>query len=81
MSRTIDPTTRATLTIPELCQLFGTDRASTYAMAQAGTLPVPTFRTGRRIFAPRAAVEALVGKEAVHELLSRQHGAGDADAA
>lgn len=79
MPREIDPTNRATLTIPELCALFGTDRRSTYAMAHTGTLPVATFRAGRRIFASRAAVETLVGKEAVRDLLAREHRSSNAD--
>lgn len=81
MRRDTDPTTRAVLTISELNELLGGNRAATYARAQAGTLPVSTFRDGRKILVRRDEVERLLGKDAVERLLSRRCSAGMVEAA
>ena len=49
---------RSTLTIEEVAEILRISRASAYAAANAGELPV--VRIGRRLVIPRGALEAML---------------------
>lgn len=51
---------RATATLTEVAALLGVGRSTAYELAQAGKLPVPVIRLGRRLVVPRAALDRLL---------------------
>lgn len=53
---------RRTLTIEEVARRLGTDRSSTYRLAQRDGLPVPVIRVGRRMFVSEAALDAVLAR-------------------
>ena len=55
---------RATLTIPEVCEMLGIGRQTAYEMARQGRLPV--LRLGRKVLVPKIALERMLA-EATHE--------------
>jgi hypothetical protein len=61
--RTLDPKWdgRDTFTVPEAGEIFGLSRASAYAAAKSGALPV--IWIGRRCIVPRRPLEKLLGIE------------------
>jgi excisionase family DNA binding protein len=63
-------TTRQTLTIEEVGDALGINRATAYLLAQRNELPVPVIRLGRRVVVGRAALERVLtqghDEEAAH---------------
>ncbi len=55
---------RQTLTIEEVGQALGINRATAYQLAQRDQLPVPVIRLGRRMVVGRAALERALGRTA-----------------
>ncbi len=53
---------RQTLTIAEVGQALGINRATAYQLAQRDQLPVPVIRLGRRLVVGRAALERVLGR-------------------
>ena len=53
---------RATYTIDEVAELFGVGRNQAYDSARRGEFP--TIRLGKRILAPRAAIDRMLNGEA-----------------
>ena len=62
---------RFTATIPEASELLGIHVKTAFAQAASSSLPVPVFRSGRRVLVSRHHLEALLGDEAVALVLDR----------
>jgi hypothetical protein len=62
---------RLTATIPEVSELLDIHPKSGYALAATGSLPIPTFRCGRKVLASRHSLEDLLGAAAVAHVLDR----------
>jgi excisionase family DNA binding protein len=52
--------TKPLLSIEETAMLLGESRATLYRAVNAGTLPLPVWRIGKRLRVPRRAVERLL---------------------
>jgi excisionase family DNA binding protein len=50
---------RRTYSVPEVAQILGISRASAFAAARAGELPV--IRVGKRVLVLRAALDRMLG--------------------
>ncbi len=55
---------KRTIGIEDFARLIGISKNSAYTAANAGTLPVPVIRIGRRMLISRAAVEELLARRA-----------------
>jgi hypothetical protein len=55
---------KATVTLPEVANIFGMPPSTIYDLAKRGLLPLPTIRFGRRIVVPRIATGQLLAGEA-----------------
>jgi excisionase family DNA binding protein len=54
----LDPATRPTLTVDEVAIVMGIARSSAFAAVKAGE--IPSFRVGRRLLVPTAALRRML---------------------
>lgn len=57
----LDPATKPTLTVTETAEALGVSRGSAFSAVHRGE--IPSFRIGRRIVVPTAAVRRLLALE------------------
>lgn len=60
-------TASRSVTVEEVAAAMGLSKNAVYAAADAGTLPFPAYRVGRRFVIPREPFERVMKGESPHD--------------